>query len=195
MTIGRPIEFDPDVVLKAAMELFWRKGYESSSLQDLLLAMNLSKSSFYQTFKSKYLLFQDCIRYYLKLRDNRLEAELKNAGSGKVFIENLLYGIATETLGKEARRGCFMMNTASEFAQTDAEIAKLISNGIDDLTDLFETVIKQAQQQKEISASKDTRSLAIYLVSNISGMKNMVKAGADRETIKRIADIILTTII
>ena len=86
------------------------------------------------------------------------------------------------------------MNAASEFAQTDAQIAALISNGLNQTTDLFETAIKQAQQQQDISASADSRSLAIYLVSSMSGMKNMVKAGADRETIKRIAEITLTTV-
>jgi TetR/AcrR family transcriptional regulator, transcriptional repressor for nem operon len=64
MIYGRPLEFDPDIALQAAMQLFWCKGYESSSVQDLITTMEVSKSSFYQTFKSKHILFQRCIVNY-----------------------------------------------------------------------------------------------------------------------------------
>jgi len=195
MTIGRPIEFDPDVALDAAMNLFWRKGYESSSLHDLLATMKLSKSSFYQTFNSKHDLFKDCFYQYHKMVIDNLESQLKQATSGKAFIENLFHAIATETVGQNARRGCLLVNTAIEFAQTDPEIAKLVSDGIDDLTTIFETAIKQGQQQHDITITKDARAMAIYLVSSISGLRTMIKAGADRETIRRIAEITLLAIV
>jgi len=174
------------------MELFWRKGYESTSLQDLLNAMSLSKSSFYQTFKSKGQLFQRSIQNYQNLLADDLLMQLKQAGSGKAFIESLFLDVANETSGPDARRGCLLMNTANEFAQTDACIASLVSDSLDEITTIFEKAIIQAQQEGAIPEDKDVRSLANYLVSNMSGLKNMVKAGADRETIKRIVKIILS---
>jgi len=195
MTIGRPIEFDPDVALDAAMNLFWRKGYESSSLHDLLATMKLSKSSFYQTFNSKHDLFKGCFYQYHKMVIDSLESQLKQAASGKAFIENIFHSIVAETVGENARRGCLLVNTAIEFAQTDPEIAKLVSDGIDDLTNIFETAIKQGQQQRDITTTKDARAMAIYLVSSISGLRTMVKAGADRETIRRIGEITLLAIV
>ena len=194
MMIGRPLEFNPDIVLESAMQLFWRKGYESSSLQELLITMGLSKSSFYQTFKSKHALFQSCTQHYGKSLNNEIRTQLKNADSGKTFINNLLNNVANETSGPDARRGCLLMNTASEFAQTDQEIAELVSSSIDSITNIFELAIQQAQRQEEISSDKNARTLATYLVSNMSGLKNMVKAGADRETIKRIASIVMTAL-
>ncbi len=62
MSIGRPLQFDPEQVLDAAMQVFWASGYDATSLQDLLQAMRLSKSSFYQTFGSKQQLFERCLR-------------------------------------------------------------------------------------------------------------------------------------
>ena len=194
MIAGRPLEFDPVIALETAMQVFWRKGYESSSLQDLLTAMGLSKSSFYQAFKSKHVLFQRCIHHYRQFLTDEMNTQLDQTGSGKTFIENLFHGIAAETTGSDARRGCLLMNTANEFAQSDAEIAQLVSDSIDELTNIFETAIVQAQQQGEIPADKDARTLASYLLSSISGLRNMVKAGADRETIKRIAGIILAAL-
>ncbi len=194
MMIGRPREFNPEIALESAMQLFWRKGYESSSLQDLLSTMGLSKSSFYQTFKSKHALFQNCIEHYQQTLDSEMRTQLENTGSGKAFIKNLFTSVANETSGSDARRGCLLMNTASEFAQTDQEIAELVSSSIDCITDVFETAIQQAQRQEEIPSDKDARTLATYLVSTMSGVRNMVKAGADRETVKRITGIAMTAL-
>jgi len=85
----------------------------------------------------------------------------------------------------------FLMNTASEFSQRDASIADIVSHSVDSFTDVFEVAILQAQQQGEILASRDARSLATYLVSTISGLRNMVKAGADPRTIKQIVEVAL----
>ena len=176
------------------MNLFWRKGYESSSLQDLLAVTGLSKSSFYQTFKSKHHLFQRSLQHYRKMLTGEMKAQLEKAVTGKAFIETVFYSVARETCGPDARRGCLLMNTASEFAQSDPEIAELVSTGIDNITDVFELAIRRAQQQGDVSSDKDARTLASYLVSSMSGLKNMVKAGADRETIRHIADIALSTL-
>ena len=194
MSTGRPLEFDPDTALESAMHLFWRKGYELSSLQDLLSTMGLSKSSFYQTFKSKHELFQNCIRHYRKMLADDMSTQMEQTDSGKVFIETLFCNVADETAGPNSRRGCLLMNTANEFAQRDPEIAKLVSRSIEEFTDLFEKAVQQSQRQGEIPPDKDTRALAIYLVSSMSGLRNIVKAGADRETVKRIVKLILSTL-
>ena len=149
------------------MQLFWCKGYESSSLQALLDTMGLSKSSFYQTFKSKHLLFQSCIRHYRQMLTGEMTSQLKESGSGKLFIKNLFQSVADETCGLNARRGCLLMNVASEFAQTDSKISELVSSSIENFIDVFEKAIQQAQQQGEIPSSKEARSLAINRCINI----------------------------
>jgi len=194
MSVGRPLQFDPDKALDIAMQLFWRKGYESTSLQDLVSAMGVSKSSFYQTFTSKHHLFQQAIHNYQKMLSDNLQIQLQQAESGKAFIESLFYGVEREVSGSDARRGCLLMNTASEFSQTDAEIAGLVSDSLDHIADIFKQAILQAQSENKISKDKNAQDLAIYLVSNMSGLKNMVKAGADKKTIKGIVDIALSAL-
>lgn len=194
MTIGRPLEFDPDVALDSAMHVFWRQGYEASSLQDLIGAMGLSKSSFYQAFESKQALFKRCIHFYRQGLVDELQGKLSKTESGKAFIQALFRDVANETAGKDGRRGCLLMNTASEFAQTDPEIAELVSRSIHHLTRLFEKAIEQGQRQGDIPADKNQRELANYLVSSMSGLKNMVKAGADSKSITQTADIVLSVL-
>jgi TetR/AcrR family transcriptional regulator, transcriptional repressor for nem operon len=194
MTIGRPLEFNPDEALDVAMQLFWRKGYESTSLQDLITSMGLSKSSFYQAFKSKHKLFQRCIKHYQKILSGKMVAHLEGMPSRKKSINILFYNKANETSGLNARMGCLTMNTATEFAQTDPEISALINQSIESFVDVFETAIKHAQKHGEISMLKDARFTAAYLVSSMSGLNTMIKSGADRESIKRIAAIILSVL-
>lgn len=191
MTAGRPLQFDPVKVQDKAMRLFWEKGYESTSMDNLLTTMNISKSSFYQAYKSKRNIFESSIRQYQAMLLNNFKERLRQAASGRDFIETLFYDVANETSGPEARRGCLLMNTANEFSQTDPEIASLVADSLDAITTIFEQAIHQAQQEGLIATRNDARTLAVYLLSCMSGLKNMVKAGADRETIKRIVKITL----
>jgi TetR/AcrR family transcriptional repressor of nem operon len=194
MSIGRPLQFDPNTALQSAMNVFWRQGYEASSLQDLISAMGLSKSSFYQAFESKQALFKRCIMFYRQGLVDELQGKLSKTDSGKAFIQTLFRDVAKETTGADGRRGCLLMNTASEFAQSDPEIAELVSRSIKNLTQVFELAIEQGQQQGDIPAEKNRRDLANYLVSSISGLKNMVKAGASSKSIKQTADIVLSAL-
>lgn len=194
MSIGRPLEYDPDIALDAAMQLFWRKGYEATSLQNLLSSMGLSKSSFYQAFKSKHALFHKSIQHYRRMLLNDLQSRLKQSDSSRAFIEELFNELSLETSGINSHRGCLLMNTANELAQTDKVIATLISDSLDQLTMVFEQSIIQAQQENTISRDKDPKSLALYFVSSMSGLKNMVKAGVDSKTIQNIAKTTLTAL-
>jgi len=194
MSIGRPLEFDPNMALESAMHVFWRQGYEASSLQDLISAMGLSKSSFYQAFESKQTLFKRCIKFYRQGLIDELQGKLSKTVSGKAFIQTLFRDVTKETTGTDGRRGCLLMNTASEFAQTDPEIAELVSRSINNLTQVFELAIEQGQQQGDIPADKNRHELANYLVSSMSGLKNMVKAGANSKSIKQTANIVLSAL-
>ncbi len=194
MAIGRPLEYDPNMALESAMNVFWRQGYEASSLQDLISSMGLSKSSFYQAFESKHALFKRCIKFYRQGLIDELQSKLSKTSSGKAFIQTLFRNVAKETTGTDGRRGCLLMNTASEFAQADPEIAELVSRSINNLTQVFELAIEQGQQQGDIPADKNKHELANYLVSSMSGLKNMVKAGANSKSIKQTANIVLSAL-
>ena len=159
MRIGRPLEYDHEKALDAAMQLFWRKGYEATSLQNLLSSMGLSKSSFYQAFKSKHALFQKSIQHYHKMLSDNLRKRLNQTDSPRAFIKEIFYDVSTETCGVNSRRGCLLMNTANEFAQTDKVIATLVNYSLDQLALIFEQAIIRAQHENTICKDKDPRSL------------------------------------
>lgn len=191
MNIGRPLEFDPVQALDAAMQVFWASGYEATSLQNLLAAMDLSKSSFYQAFGSKRQLFERCLERYRENTAAAMLEDMKQASSGRQFIADMLYSVAREAASAQKPRGCLAMNTANEFAQSDPAVAERVSHCIERFTAVFETAVRRAQAEGGIAADKDTEALAHYLVSSMSGLKTMVKAGATEERVKNIVQLIL----
>jgi TetR/AcrR family transcriptional repressor of nem operon len=194
MNIGRPRNFDSEQALEAAMQVFWSKGYEATSLADLIEAMQISKSSFYQTFESKHQLFQNCINHYQDRYIENITDSLQKAKSGRAFIEATFQSIAEKARPSGDRRGCLIQNCVSEFAQRDPVIAKVIAKGMKNITDVFLSAIKRAQDEGDISKNKKPLPLARYLVSSMNGQMTMIKAGANPSVIKEVTQVVLTAL-
>ncbi len=190
--MGRPLAYDPEKALDAAMQVFWSRGYEATTLQDLLQAMGLSKSSFYQAFGGKKELFLRCIaRYREKIGQGLIEL-LGNSGSAREFIERMLLNSAAEARRpNEARRGCLLMNTATECAQKDGDIAGEVSSGFDGLHALLCRAVRRGQEEGAITREVEAEALAGYLISSLGGIKTVVKSGADEQ---RVRDIVAVTL-
>ncbi len=122
MTAGRPLEYDPAAVLDAIMQAFWRRGYEGTSMKDLLVATGLSKSSFYQAFSSKNQAFRQSLHHYCETITGKLRGRLRSADSGWSFIESVLLEAAEEARLSNDPRGCMIVNVATEFSARDPEI-------------------------------------------------------------------------
>jgi TetR/AcrR family transcriptional repressor of nem operon len=190
-TVGRPLEFDPDTALDAAMQVFWAHGYEATSMQALLGAMNLSKSSLYQAFGGKQALFRRCVARYTDQFAETLRDGLAQAPSGRRFIEAFLNSVLDEAKVGNPRRGCLVMNTASEFAQSEPDIAQDVAGSISRFRAVLQAAVERAQREGDIAPERDARTLASYLVSSMSGLKVQAKAGADAATLKGIIAVVL----
>ena len=192
--LGRPRKFDENGAREVAMQLFWAKGYEATSLSNLLAAMGISKSSFYQTFESKHILFEQCLNQYRDIIVSTMSKGLANAPTSMAFIRHALVDIANDTNDPLGRRGCLIMNTASEFSQRDSSIARCVEAGIQATRDIFLQAVNAAQADGEISSNTRAEILADYIVTVVSGLKNQVKAGASRKQIMNIAELSVCTL-
>ncbi len=194
MNIGRPRNFDTDQALQAAVQVFWSKGYEATSLQNLIDTMQISKSSFYQTFESKHQLFQNCINHYQDRFIRDINDSLQNAKTGRAFIEDTFKSMAGKARPASDRRGCLILNCASEFAQRDPVIARLISTSIQQMTDVFLSAVKRAQKEGDISPHKKPVPLARYLLSSLNGLTTTIKAGASPAEVKEVTQVVLSAL-
>lgn len=173
------------------MEVFWCKGYEATSMTDLLEAMNLSKSSLYQTFGNKQQLFERCLSRYAAMLSTNMEKELNAAKSGKSFIENMFDTIANTAQQAAGTKGCLMVNSINEFGQKDPAITASLDNNLQIFTKIFMIAVKRAQLEGDISTDADPRAIASYLHVGVSGLRTMIKAGADRKSTKGTVSLLL----
>ena len=194
MAYGRPREFDIDRALEAATQQFWTVGYEATSLQDLLKSMGLSKSSLYQTFGNKHELFVRCLDHYQQSMVDKLNEQLNSSDSVKQFIAKFLEGVIAEAKNSSGRKGCLLVNTANELSQRDTDIAKAVTDGTGNVAKLFQQAIELGKQKKEISVDTSTEHLVSYLITAISGLRTMIKAGAETSTLKPVTDLIIKTL-
>jgi len=192
---GRPLEFDPDAAVTAAMQLFWRKGYENTSMQDLLDAMQLSKSSLYQAFGGKQALFERCMTRYGDFMIGQMRAALAEAPSGLVFIRWFLESVLDEARGVCEARGCLVLNTANEFARRDPRIAEAVAEGLGRFHGVLLEAVQRAQREGDIPPGRDAIVLTNYLVSNMSGLKTLSKAGADEASMRGIIELVLESLL
>lgn len=192
--MGRPREFNAEQALDQAMEVFWSRGYEATSLQDLIGAMEISKSSFYEAFGSKRELFLSAIGHYIDTRTESVVKLLDEEDSGKAAIEKLFRIIMeTETPSGEVR-GCFLCNCAVEISQRDPEAAAHVARGMDRIEEAFYRAVVRGQEAGEIPAGRDPRALARFLVSSENGLIVMAKANRGGEAMADIARTVLSAL-
>jgi AcrR family transcriptional regulator len=184
--MARPREFDEDEVLQAALRLFWEKGYEGTSLDDLMAAMRLTKSSLYKAFGSKEALFWRVVeRYQRDFLDFR-HAALAEPTPRRI-AERLLDGITDLHSGEVNPVGCLELNTALAGSEGAESIRQELIRGRElfrlKLRDRFEETAATAPLPPGMT-SDDAASLIISL---IQGLAVQAKAGVSRKTARRVA--------
>lgn len=175
--MARTKEFDPDVVIRAAMDLFWRKGYETTSMQDLVDHLGIGRGSIYATFGSKHDLFLLALdRYAEESADGVLEL-FGRPGPVLPAVREFIRAVLNEALAEQ--RGCLITNTAVE-CSADRPIARRVESNWDGLETAIAGALVRARGQGELAADRDPRALARFLVTFMQGLKVMAKVPDER---------------
>ena len=188
--LGRPAEYDRERSLNAALAVFWRKGYEATSLADLCDATSMSKSTLYAVFGDKRQLFLSAIRAYSDDLVADLRKNYEMSAGPLEFIEQILRSVAREAGPRGERRGCLVMNTATEFAQSDRDVARIVSHALEQMAGVFEAALTRARRDGKIRVGAPA-AMALYLVSTIAGMKTMVKGGRSEHELHLLVDMVM----
>jgi TetR/AcrR family transcriptional regulator, transcriptional repressor for nem operon len=178
--VARTKEFEPEKALTRAMDLFWRRGYEATSVHDLLEEMGIGRGSMYDTFGDKRALFLAALDRFEETRVSRADEILEGSASAVEGIRRLFETTIEGLVSYEPRRGCLLANTAVELAPHDEQIAGSISCYIRRTEDAFERALVRGRATGEIPADKDPKALARFLVSILHGVRVLARAGVDR---------------
>jgi TetR/AcrR family transcriptional regulator, transcriptional repressor for nem operon len=178
--VARTKEFEPDRALDSAMDLFWRQGYEATSVHDLLAEMGIGRGSMYDTFGDKRTLFLAALDRFEETRVSRADGILASSASAVEGIRRLFETTIEGLVSYEPRRGCLLANTAVELAPHDEEVAGRISRYVRRTEDAFERALVRGRAAGEVPANKDPKALARFLVSTLHGVRVLARAGVDR---------------
>ena len=137
--MGRPREFDEPAALDAAMDCFWRQGYEATSVRDLAAQMGISGTSLYNAFGDKRSLFRDVLNRYAERSTRERIARLEAALPPKEAIRAFLGEIVERALDAD-RRGCLLVNTTLEIARHDPEVGAVVAQRFDEIEAFFRRV-------------------------------------------------------
>ena len=186
-TIGRPKTFEKDEVLKLAMNHFWEHGYDSTSLDDLLKAMNIKKSSFYSTFKSKKELFSLCLGVYRAEAYKGLSALKDEVGAKNAML--MLTDMTIQELKQTGKvKGCLLINSGKECYKKYDDLSIQVQKEFNFMQDLFASFIKQAQENGDISSKKDAKKISGRYMNALNGLVVSIQAGASSELIDDLAE-------
>lgn len=192
--MARPREFERDVVLDRAMQVFWSRGYEATSIQHLVDRMGIQRGSLYGTFGDKRALFFAAIERYDRVMTAKLLATLEGPPSGKAAIERFFRLKVELALTPGRPRGCLMTNSAAELASRDRGTARRVGATLAKLEAAFQGAVVRAQQAGEVDRRHHPRALARYLTSSAQGLSVMAKASPDRAVLEDIVDVILAAL-
>ena len=191
--MARPKAFDRAQALLAAMQVFWVKGYEATSLEDLLAAMKIGRQSLYDTFGDKRALFMEALGQYRELTDAYLRGCLTDAPTVKAAFQRLFMQVVDEPEAHQ-RRGCLLINSAVELAPHDPATAKVVVAYQRATERLFQRGLELAQERGELAADRDVRALARYLVSAMQGLRVMAKADPNKAALRDVVSIALAVL-
>lgn len=177
--MARTKEFDPDAALRRALELFWERGYEATSMADLVAHLGIARASVYATFGGKRELYLKALERYVRDTDPKIAEALSQPGPVLPAVRALIERYAEESARDRPRLGCLVVNTAVELAGRDPEAARLVEASWNFLEASLTTALTRARAQGELAPDKDPRALARLLLVLFQGMRVLGRAPAD----------------
>jgi TetR/AcrR family transcriptional repressor of nem operon len=182
----RPRAFDEDAAVDAAVQCFWHRGFEATSVRDLAASMGICGTSLYNAFGDKRALFERALERYLdeSLRDRirRLE-RLPPKAAVRAFIEEII----ARSLTDPERRGCFLINSALEVAAHDRELGAVIAQRLGEIEGFFRRCLTKALAAGDLPAERDVDDLARLMLGVVLGIRVLARSNPDRTLLEGVA--------
>ncbi|MFG1266097.1 TetR/AcrR family transcriptional regulator [Xanthobacter aminoxidans] len=184
---GRPREFEPDEALDAAMRVFWTRGYEATTMAELVESLGLNRASLYGAFGDKEELFLKVLERYGEKFSSRPISALAEYDDAFEAVWRFLERTAEHLTDTRLPRGCLFANTIIESPNGSAPITRVVAAGVSGLEAALYEVLRRAQAAGYISPDADMRALARFFAGVAQGMALMAKVTADPSLVFDIA--------
>jgi len=179
--------FNEDHVIEKAMKLFWEKGYKLASIADLITTMDINRGSLYNAFGGKRQLFVKALLKYDQENRRAILAQLEALDDPKQAINLLFDGIIAEMVADKDKKGCFLINTASELAIHDKEVKSIVTKGLGEFEAFLRRGIEVAQARNDISPAVDAEATAKTLLALIVSIRVLGRGVFGKNALDTIA--------
>ena len=189
--MARPRAFEREAVVEKALAVFWRRGYQATSVQDLVDATGLNRGSLYDTFGDKHGLFLEVVDYYRSTVTARRLAQLEEPGPLRNKITTFFSEVVEFSVGEGRLLGCLMTNSAVELAPHDRDTCLAVAANMGAMEAAFRRVLTRAKKNGELAADKSPVDLARFLTATANGLRVMAKVTPDRATLSSVVRVAL----
>lgn len=190
--MGRNKEFEENIVLQRAMEVFWQQGYEKTSMSDLVEQMGIHRKSLYDTFGDKHSLYLKAIDLYGEYSTAKLKSETLKSKTAYQAIQSIFDYIIEGNEDKHC--GCLFVNAAAEMGPRDQEVLKKAEEAFSQTENFIAEIVKKGQEDGEFSCEYDDEILGEILHNALLGLRVLVKTSASKEKMRSIAKFFLDLI-
>ncbi|MEQ9490740.1 MAG: TetR/AcrR family transcriptional regulator [Alphaproteobacteria bacterium] len=195
MTRGRPRKTDPNEVLETSMKVFWEKGYDATSMNDLVAATGMAKPGLYANFGDKETLFNTALTHYVKILGNQMEEDLATSTDPlPVVIRRYLETVANANLDPDGPCGCFFVNSLVESSHAPETTEKLTRRLDAERRQALVDRFRRARAAGELPADVDTEALGEFFAGQVLALAVMARSGIDRQASERFINVAMTAL-
>lgn len=191
--MARPKAFDPSDALDAALATFWQRGYEKTSLDDLIAATRVGRQSLYDTFGDKRALYLRSLDRYRETTQAALRDLFATGRPIRECVRAVLFGIVDEPKAKH-ERGCLLLSANLERDLADPDVAALVKRNQVEVEAIFASAFEDARRRGDLDQAKNPAALARFFVVTIQGMRATARARSDRQALGQVARVALAAL-
>jgi TetR/AcrR family transcriptional repressor of nem operon len=178
--LGRPRAFDEEMILDTAVECFWRRGLEATSVRDLAAEMGINGPSLYNAFGDKRALFTRALERYAEHWMRERIVRLEREASPKLAIQEFLHELIERSIKDRDRRGCLIVNSALEVSPHDSELGRVIASYLREIELFFRRCLERGQQSGEIKPNLDAADTARHFLGIVLGIRVAARSRPER---------------
>jgi TetR/AcrR family transcriptional repressor of nem operon len=184
--MARLREFDEERALDAAVDCFWSRGYEATSVRDLAREMGIGGASLYNAFGGKRALFARVLERYADRSTRERIARLDAGHRPREAIRAFLAEVIDRSLKDRDCKGCLLVNSALDVAPHDAELGRAVTTYLEEIRAFFRRNVEAMIEAGQAPRGTDAETLSIHLLGVLMGMRVLARTGARRRTLEAV---------